>query len=343
MRWLDQRPAFALLALVALGTPAALAFKGNDGGNQEMRFFRIATGSAGGVYFPLGGKLASVISSPPGSLACERGGRCGVAGLVAVAHQTKGSTENAALIDSGAMESGLVQADIAFAATHGERSFAGRPLSNLRAIASLFPEAIHVAVRADSTIYDIKGLRGRRVAIGPLGSGTHDDSLLVLAAYGLGSTDLDMRPVRVDDAIGDMRAGTLDAVFFLGGFPAAAMRQLAEATPIRLLPLAGPAADALIRDKPFFKQAVIPGTIYKGVLDTVTLAVDALWLVNADVPEDLVHGVTRALWHESAQALLASGGQVGRKLSLERALDGLIVPLHPGAVRYYRERGIIGD
>lgn len=344
VRWLDQRPALALLALALLAAPAALAFKSSDGGAQELRFFRIATGSAGGVYFPLGGKLASIISSPPGSLACEQGGRCGVAGLVAVAHQTKGSTENAALIDSGAMESGLVQADIAFAAAHAQRSFAGRPrLANLRAIASLIPEAIHVAVRADSAIYDIKSLRGRRVAIGAPGSGTHDDALLVLAAYGLGPSDLELRPIRVDDALGDMREGALDAVFFLGGYPAAAMRQLAEVTPIRLLPLAGPAADALVRDKPFFKHGVIPGTIYKGVLDTPTLTVEALWLVNAALPEDLVYSVTRALWHESAQALLASGGQVARQLSLARALDGLIVPLHPGAARYYRERGIIAE
>ena len=148
---------------------------------QELRFFRIGTGSISGVYFPTGGLIASAISHPPGASLCGQGGSCGVPGLVAVAQATRGSVVNVRHIGAGRIESALVQADVAYFAYRGVGAFAGKKaVPGLRAIANLYPEAVHVIVRERSSIRSIKDLAGKRVSLDLKGSGTRTTALLVL-------------------------------------------------------------------------------------------------------------------------------------------------------------------
>src|SRR6266851_2969230 len=144
---------------------------------QEPRFFRIGTAATGGSFFEIGGLIAGAISSPAEGPPCERGGSCGVRGLVAVAQATPGSIENLRLINSGQIESGFAQADLAGWAYTGANVFAkAGAQTRLRAIASLFPAAAHLVVRAESPINSLEDLAGKRVSVGEAGSGTAADA-----------------------------------------------------------------------------------------------------------------------------------------------------------------------
>src|SRR5438874_5315572 len=147
---------------------------------QEPRFFRIGTAATGGSFFEVGGLVASAISGPAAGPPCERGGSCGVRGLVAVAQATPGSIENLRLVNSGQLESGFAQADLAGWAYTGANIFAeAGQLRQLRAIAGLFPEAAHLVVRADSPIRSLADLAGKSVAVGEAGSGSAADAAVV--------------------------------------------------------------------------------------------------------------------------------------------------------------------
>jgi TRAP transporter TAXI family solute receptor len=329
--------AAAVLGLVLL---AALA----GGQAAELTFFRIGTGSTAGTYFPVGGLIANAISNPPGSRKCERGGSCGVPGLIGAAVSTNGSVANIEGIVSGEFESGLSQADVAYWAYSGTGIFKDRgPVTNIRSIANLFPESVHLVVRRDINARGVADLRGRRISVDRDGSGTKVDALLILKAYGLGPKNTEIVSVAANQAIDMVREGSLDGFFFVAGTPAGAVVELADESRINLLSITGPKAEALTKAVPFFAPITIPAGTYFNVGQTPTLSVGAQWLVSAEVPDEMVYGITRALWHENSRRLLDRGHPKGQLIRLETALHGLGAPLHPGAARYYREIGLIGE
>ena len=304
---------------------------------------RLGTGSTSGTYFPVGGLIAAALSNPPGSRACELGGSCGVPGLIVVAQSTNGSVDNVTAIESGAIESGFSQADIAYWAYTGTEQFSGQPpMLKLRAIANLYPEAMHLVVDRNDGVFSPEGLAGMKVSLDREGSGTRVGGLLVLNAFGLGEADIEdvaMPPGAAADALA---ADELDAFFLIAGTPAEAVLQLAGTKAISLLPISGEPAETLAERYPYFSPDFIPSGTYPNVGGVETLSVGAQWLVSADVDEQQVYELTRALWHESTRRLLDSGHPKGKLIKLETALQGVAVPLHPGAERYYREVGVIG-
>src|SRR6266702_1578891 len=175
---------------------------------DEPRFFRIGTAATGGSFFEIGGLVASAISSPADGPSCGRGGSCGVRGLVAVAQATPGSIENLRLINGGQLESGFAQADLAGWAYTGVHAFAeAGPLRRLRAIASLFPEAAHLVVRADSPIRSLADLKGKTLSLGEAGSGSAADAAVVLAAAGLHGKEVTRKYLRPGPAVAELKAG----------------------------------------------------------------------------------------------------------------------------------------
>jgi len=334
-----RRRLHVVALLLALGA-AALAAGGSLA--QNIAFFRIGTGSTAGTYFPIGGILASAISSPPGSRDCAGGGSCGVSGLVAVAQSTQGSVDNVRQIEEGTLESGFVQSDIAYWAYRGEELFlTGGPLKSLRAIANLYPETIHLVVRADAGIESVAGIKGKRISLDRPGSGTRVDARLVLQAYGIAESDFEAFALGSGAAADALRAGELDGFFFVAGAPATAVLELAEEDLIELVPIAGPEADKLLEERPFFVRQTLPADSYPGLAATDTLSVGAQWVVSAAVPEETVYAITAALWHPTTRQLLDEGHPKGSQIVLEKALEGLGIPLHPGAERYYRETGLL--
>jgi hypothetical protein len=329
-------------AAVAVTLMAALTFSllpaPGPKADEELQYFRIGTGATGGSYFTIGALIANAISNPPGSRDCDKGGSCGVPGLIAVAQTTQGSIENVEAIRDGLLESGLSQADIAYWAYTGARNFEkGGAIENLRAIANLYQEGLHVIVRADSKIAAIADLRGKRVALSEKGSGSLVTARLVLEAYGLSEKRIKPEYLAIGPAMDRLRDGGVDAVMFVGGSPLPAIADLAQTVDIRLLPVDGEPAQKLRAKYPFLTVDLVPADAYRGVPSTVTLGVGALWLVSADLDPELVYGITRALWHQSTRKLLDEGSALGRKIRVETALNGVPIPLHPGAERFYSE------
>ena len=332
------------LASAVFGVASCFAVLAGTSAYAESAYFRIGTGASGGTYFPIGGLIANAVSNPPGSRPCDRGGSCGVPGLIAVAVSTQGSVENVDAVAKGDLESGLSQSDIAHWAYHGTGIYRNKgKATTLRAIANLYPESLHLVVRRDAGIEKVGDLKGKRVSVGPEESGTRVHAGIVLEAHGLKIRDIVPHYLRPGPAGDMLRAGKIDAFFFVAGYPAPAIAALADDIDIALIGI-DTATVARIRSRfPFFSGAVIPAGVYRGVGETWTLSVGALWIVSANVDAEIVYGLTRALWHENTRRLLDRGHNEGKKIRLETALEGISIPLHPGAERYYREVGVLPE
>ena len=308
----------------------------------QTNLFRIGTGGVAGTYYPIGGLIADIISSPPGARPCERGGSCGVPGLIAIVQSSDGSVANIEAISDGSLESGFVQSDIAYGAYTGSGVFSGRePFDELRVVASLYVESVHLVARREAGIETVADLEGRPVSLDDMRSGTLGDARLLLGAYGLSEEDIEPYYLKPSRAVPMMREGKLDAFFITAGYPTASVSELTEDGTATLVPMTGQEIDQLLIDQPFFSYDRIPEGVYPGVPETPTIGVVAQWLVSSRLDEELVYGITKALWRDSARALLDQGHAKGREITLDTALNGLAIPLHPGAERFYREQGLL--
>jgi len=321
---ISRRSALAMTAFggAALAAPSVFA--------QAPAFFRIGTGGTAGTYYPVGGLIANAISTPPQ--------------LVSTAVASNGSVANVNAIVGGAAESGFVQADVAFWAYSGTGVFEGKPkVAELRSIANLYPESVHVVVRKASNVKSIDGLKGKKVSLDEPGSGTLLNARAILAAYGITERDITAEYLKPNQAAEKMKDGSVDAFFFTGGFPAAAISELASTgSGIDILPVTGPNAEKLAKEFPFFGPDEIPANTYKDVGAVKTIAVGAHWVTSAKISADTVYAVTKALWSDKTRAALDSGHAKGKSIRKETALSGLLgVPLHPGAERFYKEAGIL--
>lgn len=304
-------------------------------------FFRIGTASTAGTYYPIGGLLAQAISAPPGAKSCADAGECGVPGVVASALASTGSVANVQAVQAGALESALVQGDVA-AWTYAGKAQGQPPADKLRAIANLYPEAIHLVVRQHAGINSVADLRGKRVSLDELGSGTLVDARIILAGAGLSEHDITPMHLTLSQAGAAMAQDQLDALFFVGGYPAGAIAELASQQPVRILPIDGALAQGLTKAHGFFSRSTIPAGTYDGQeADVQTITIGAQWVTSADQPEALIHDITRALWSARSRRLLDAGHARGRDITPDRALQGIAIPLHPGAARYYRESGLL--
>lgn len=309
---------------------------------ENLRFFRIGTGGVAGTYYPVGGLVAGIISNPPGSRPCEKGGSCGVPGLIATAQSSDGSVANVEAVVSGQLDSGFSQSDVAYWAYTGTGIYDGKePLSDLRAIAGLYPESLHLVVRRGAGIENVRDLIGKRVSLDEEGSGTLVNARIILDAFGISESDIEARFIKPNFAISEMREGRLDAFIVTVGYPAKSVTELAMSETIDLLPIKGDEVEMLLENYDFFANDVIPEGVYPGIGQTETLSVGAQWITSAQLDDTLVYAMTEALWHDSARALLDEGHVKARSITLDTALDGIAIPLHPGAERFYRDAGIL--
>jgi len=332
----------ATLSVISLALVSSLTVRAATV-DEEIQFFRIGTGSTSGTYFPVGGIIASAISNPPGSRPCGDGGSCGVPGLIAVAQSTAGSVENTEKIQSGQLDSGFSQSDVAYWAYHGEMLFSDAgPHSKLRSIANLFPENVQIVVGRNAGIRRVADLKGKRISVDRVGSGSHTDALLILKAFGLGPENMDLVNLSLGDAADRIRDGELDGLIVVAGPPTNGVTQLADESLVTLVPFTDAEMDDLIATYPFFSKSTVAASTYFNVPYTHTLAVGAQWLVSSDVDEETIYEITAALWHSNIQKLLDEGHRQGQHISLETALKGVSSPpLHPGAARYYQEQGML--
>ena len=309
---------------------------------QALKFFTIGTGGTAYTYYPVGGMIANAISKPPGSRECGKGGSCGVPNLIASAVSSRGSVDNVNAIISGLRNSGFAQSDVAYWAYTGTGTMEGKePAKDLRTIAALFQEHIHLVALKKSNINSVKDLKGKRVSLDEPGSGTYVDAKLILESNGLSTSDVKAEALKGKAATDALRNGKVDAIFVVAGFPTGAIVELASAVDVKLVPIDGAGAKALTSKYGFFSQSPIPSGTYEGVDEVNTVAVGAQWFTSAKEDNELIYQITKALWNKESRKLMDVGHAKGKTITPDTALSGVGVPLHPGAEKFYKEAGLI--
>jgi uncharacterized protein len=308
--------AAALAALVASGAPAW----------AQQKFFRIGTGGTGGTYYPIGGLIGNAVSTDKINVS-------------AVA--TNGSVANVNGIVGGAMESGFSQADVNFWAYTGTGIYEGKPkVEELRAIANLYPESVHIIAKK-GLAKSVANLKGKRVSLDEPGSGTLVNAKAILGAYGITEKDIKPEYLKQQQCADKLKDGTLDAYFQTTGFPQGTLTELASTNGFDLLSLDGPEAAKLQAQYTFFAKDEIPAGTYKDVAGVKTLSVGAQWVTSAKIDTDLVYEITKALWSDKTRATLDAGHAKGKAIRKDTALLGIGIPLHAGAEKFYKEVGFI--
>jgi TRAP transporter TAXI family solute receptor len=328
------------LALAAAGLASSPA--GARRASDDLRFFRILTGSAATTAFPIGTLVASAISNPAGSRPCDRGGSCGVPGLIAVALTSAGSVANIAAVANESIESGFAQADLVYSAYNGEGLYFRRAKQpNLRVITNLYPETVHLVARLDSGIQDIRDLVGKTVSIDRVGSGTRFNAEIILNAYGVRLSQIKAAELDPSEAADRLSRGEIDAFFLIAAYPAPTVADLTEKKIATVIPLASRAIEAALKRHRFFSREVIPATSYAGLGETETLSIGMQWVVSETADPTLIYDIVSALWQPASRRLLDGGHVKAQQIRRVNALTGLSTPLHFGAERYYREAGLL--
>ena len=332
------------LARAAVLAVAVAALAQGAAGAQELRFFQLGTGPTGETRFPVGGLIANAISNPPGSRECEKGGSCGVPGLVAVAKSTNGSIANVEAIGQKRLDAALVHADIAYWAYHGTGIYKGKgAVSNLRGIAMLYPETLHLVVRKEAKIASVKDLRGKRVSFGDKDSGSAVHGRLLLEVFGLSEKQIKQSFLKPGPSADALAEGKLDAFLMVDAFPVPVITDLARKAEIAVVALDGPEIDKMLQQYPFLLRSDIPEGTYQGMIGAVkSLGVGVALVTGSEQDEKLIYGVTRALWHPSTQKLFAQHSPGGARIHLDaEAIEKMGIQVHGGASAFYFDAGLV--
>jgi TRAP transporter TAXI family solute receptor len=304
--------------------------------------FQISTGSTAGSYFPLGQALAQLLSHPPGVARCQAADVCGPAGLIVSTRASEGSVANVIAVNSGNVSSGIAQADVVALAVAGQGPFKkGGPARELRVIANLYGEHIHLVAAKSANIKAVTDLRGKRVSLSSEGSATHNIARAILAAYRVPERSLVASNDTAEKAADLLQSGQLDAMFYVGGTPANLVEQLLDEGIAVLIPINGEGRTRLLRAQPqLYVHEIADGT-YTGTGSVETVAVDALWFTDASQPESLIYGVLKSVFNPANRAAL-NDERVGiHFMELSSAAKGITAPLHPGAARFFTEAGAL--
>lgn len=341
----------SLLVLLYARAPVTL-----DEETEKITFFQIGTGASDGPYFAVGGRLAAIISRPPDSGRCERSAPCGVEGLLAVVKSSAGSIANVRAVSAGHFASALIQSTTLDQAYRGRGAFRGeKPFKNLRAIASVYYEAVHVVASRGANVHKMAELKGKRVSIGAKGSGTSELALDILRAYGLGPKNLDIIFEDPERAAELMLRGQLDAFFLVDAAPSDIVADLSNRGAVDIVPIDGEPAARLIAMQRQFRATHIPEGAYRLAPAVDTLGLSAIWVCSVRTDPDLVHDITRALFHQGNRELLPmneampalprkpdkAAEEAMRRTLMLTATANLPIPLHEGAERFYREEGML--
>ncbi len=285
----------------------------------------MGTGGTAGTYYGYGGILGNQIKAS--------------SGITVNVVSTDGSKANILGIDAGNYQLGTVQSDVMTYAWAGSRSFEKEgALESFRVIGGLYAEAVQL-VTMNPDIKSVADLRGKKVSIGAAGSGVYFNAIDILGAAGLAETDIIPQYQSFADSADALKDGKIDAAFIVAGAPTPAIQELCTSKQAYLIPIDGDIAAKLMNDSPFYTTYKIPANTYKGQdADVTTVTVKATLIVSASASEDDVYNVTKAIF-DNIDSITAQHAK-GAELSLENATEGITVPFHAGAAKYYSEKGI---
>ncbi len=305
---------------------------------QARQIWRIGTGGLLGIYYPVGKLMAEglTVSFRDNPLPLNKSRASGEP-IVVVAQVSGGSVANVQALMAGELEMALVQADVAAQAWHGQGAFSGSAgVREIRAIASLYSEKLQIVTRRDAGIRSIADLRGRHISIDEVGSGTLAVMRHVLDAHDLKESDFFPVYLKPEFTTERIRNNELQGFVIMTGTPAAAIEQIADLG-ILLVPVDPPIAESLSTRFQWLVPGIIPAGVYGTVSATPTVEVYALLLVRSDLEAEAVHAITAALWGAPMQSLFSLGHPQARDISLDTALNGISIPLHDGAARFYQK------
>lgn len=299
---------------------------------NAQNFISIGTGGVTGVYYPAGGAICRLMNAERTSGAAH-GIRCGV-------ESTGGSVFNINTIRAGELDFGIAQSDVQYNAYNGEVQFDGDAYEDLRAVFKLHGEPLTVVARADANVDHIDDLEGMRFNVGNPGSGQRATLEQFLASQGkdfsVYSEAADLPAAQMAAAMCDNQ---VDAIAYVVGHPSGAIQEATTSCPGVLVDITGPAVDSLIENNPYYAQATIPGGMYNGNPDdTTTFGVAATLVTSADVDDDVVYHLVRSVF-EGLDSFRGLHPALNNLQPEDMISNGLSAPLHPGAERYYRERG----
>jgi len=295
----------------------------------QEKFITIGTGGQTGVYFVVGQSICRLVNrgTADHNLKCT-------------APSTGGSIANINSIMAGDMDMGVAQSDWQFHAYNGSSEFEGKKFDKARAVFSVHGEPFTVIARADAGIGSFDDLKGKRVNIGNPGSGQRATMEVVLDALGWSTDDFalasELKPAEQAAALGDNK---VDAIVYTVGHPNGSIQEATTTVDAKMIPVTGDAIDKLVADNPYYAVANIPGGMYKGNdADTQTFGVKATFVTSADVDDDVVYQVVKAVFDNFDRFKKLHPAFANLKQE-EMISDGLSAPLHPGAEKYYKEQG----
>ncbi len=313
--------AIASVVAASLGSGSAIA--------ADQQFISIGTGGVTGVYYPTGGAICRLVNKNRK----EHGIRCS-------AESTGGSIYNINTIRAGELEFGVAQSDWQYHAYNGTSKFEDKgAFKDLRAVFSVHPEPVTVIARGGSGVKQLTDVKGKRLNIGNPGSGTRGTWEVIEEALGWKRSDLklaaEMKSAETGQAVCD---GKIDAYFWLVGHPSALTQESLATCDAHLVHVKGKAIDKLVADNPYYRTASIPAGMYNNKEDIQTFGVGATFVSSAKVPDNVVYTVVKAVFENFAdfKKLHPAFANLTEK---EMISDSLSAPLHPGAAKYYKERG----
>jgi TRAP transporter TAXI family solute receptor len=316
-----------LVILLVLSVALVLSPQGMNLCHAAKKFVSIASGWVVGVYYPLAGAISNIAHKnlPDIKITVESSGA---------------SVANAKLIASGDADMAILQNDIAFYALQGVKPMFDKPVANMRGVTSLYQEHCQIQARKDSKIASVSDLKGKRVCVGPLGSGTEQNAIQILEAYGMKFDDFaKVERLTATESSDYLKDGRIDAAFYSVGVGAAGLVDTAMTVDCVIVPVDGSQRDALMKKYPFFTKAMVPKGAYKGIeADVPTVAVMAILVARAEMEEGMAYQITKAIFDNLADIERAHAK--GKELKLQTALTGMSIPLHPGAEKFYKEKGV---
>lgn len=306
---------------------AALLFSAAAGQAADAKRLTLATGGTSGVYFPLGGAIANVLGDKSG-------------GNISVTAQATGASgENMRLVEAGDVDFAIVQNDVADAAFNGTAPFKSK-LGDVRALGRLYPEYLHVVASKDSGIKKLDDFKGKKISVGARGSGNEVNCRQIFDFYGLDYKNLQPIFLPYGETADQFKDRHLDGFIFTIGTPNPAIQDITTTQDVTFVPLDGAKVDEVIAKFPYMVKDAIPAGTYKGQTEAVpTLSVQAILVANKDMPDDVAYELTKLLYENNDA--VAKAHNKGSEIRLENATDGVTIPLHPGAEKYLREKGVI--
>ena len=302
---------------------AMLVLAACDGGDLRLN---MATGGVAGTYYPFGGAMAVVINDRTD--------------INVTVMASGASADNIQQISVGDAHIAIAQNDVMSYAFTGTGIWSERePVTNIATLMSLYPETVQIIVLADSDIYSVADLAGRRVSIGDVGSGVEANALQVLAAYGLTRDDITPINLAFGGSADAMRDLTLDAFFVTAATPNTAVMELSTARDLRLLNLSQAAITQLMNDHAFYVQVSVDASDgYPWMEQAInTVAVQATLIASTDLDEQAAFDIVQALIEGRADVAHARGAYI----SAQNAVQSVSVDFHPGARRFFQEIGVL--